>query len=150
MRAADRSDRRLGWAQLTVRVLLAGAAFGGLAWGNLWGSDIDFPIGPMAQYAFWSSPDGEVADTYLEADTTAGTRVRVPLTVAEAGVNRAQVEGQPIRAHPELLAYFITQHARRHPDQPGFTRVSLREHVTPLHDSRPGTPFERTVGQWPR
>ena len=150
MTAPGTGPRRLSRAGLGIRLGLAGAVLLALLHGTVVGADQDFPFGPMVQYAFYVDPDGEIDDTYLEADTTAGTRVRVPLTVDSVGVNRAQVEGHldQIRRDPAELASLAQAHRRRHPGDPGFTRLYLRQHVTDLHDASISSRYERTVAEW--
>ncbi|HKE52248.1 MAG TPA: hypothetical protein VKE25_12140, partial [Actinomycetes bacterium] len=72
----------------TAAVLLA------LAYGTIWGADRHFPFGPMVQFAFSVDPNGQIRSVYIEADTTTGVRVQVPLTSEGVGIPRAEIEGQ--------------------------------------------------------
>ena len=132
-----------------MRLTLAVAGLVALAHGTV-RTDHAFPFGPMSQYAGYYDPDGEVASTYVEADTTAGTRVRVPLTLDGIGVKRAEIEGHQgeFAKHPEQLAALITAQRIRHPDQPQYTRIYLLEDVTRLHDALPAGTFVRTLAEW--
>ncbi len=121
-----------------------------LLYGTVWGTDDHFPFGPLVQYAFSVDPDGEIADTYLEADTTAGERVRVRLGAGGVGVQRAEIEGQLVKItrDPSLLQVIAEAQRRLHPDQPRFTRIYLRQKVIRLrHGVRAGV-SERTVATW--
>ncbi len=120
-----------------------------LAYGSIAGSNHLYPFGPMTQYAFYVDPDGEVASTQMWADTTAGTQVPVPLD-GDLGMRRAEIENQlsRIRAHPELLHTVVEAQRRRHPDQPQFVRLYIRQVVYPLRDRVPGPSFRRDLVVW--
>ncbi len=142
-------SRRLGPIGLAVRLTLAVAGLVALAHGTVH-TDHAFPFGPMSQYAGYYDPNGEVASTYVEADTTAGTRVRVPLTLDGIVVKRAEIEGHQAEftKHPAQLGALITAQRVRHPDQPQYVRVYLRGDVTRLRDARPAGTFVRTLAEW--
>lgn len=131
------------------RLAVSLAALGLLIYGTVAGRDRDYPFAPMTQYAFYVAPDGEVASTQMWAETTAGTEVPVPLN-GELGMRRAEVENQltRIRAHPELLRTIVDAQQQRHPDQPQFVRLFIRQRVYPLHNRVPGPSYVRTLLTW--
>lgn len=139
------SRRGLRW-----RAIVTVAALGGLIYGSVAGSNKDFPIGPMTQYAFYVSPDGAVASTTVWADTDAGTHVKVVLGGHGVGIKRADIEHQlkEIVADPELLRPIATAQRRLHPDQPQYVRIYVMQRIYPLHNRVPGTPYDRTVATW--
>lgn len=125
------SRTSLGW-RVAASALLVGLAINGSVRGN----DVQWPFAPMSQFAFGVDTDGQIRSTSIEADTTAGTTVRVPLTVGGVGLGRAEVEGQLPRfvADPALLQYIAVAAARRHPEQPRYTRMRLIQQVSELDD----------------
>lgn len=131
------------------RLAVSAVALGLLAYGSIAGSNHLYPFGPMTQYAFYVSPNGEVASTSVWADTTAGTQVPVPLD-GRLGMRRAEIENQMrrIRADPALLQTIVTAQQRRHPHAPQFVRLYIRQRVYPLHDRVPGPPYWRTILTW--
>jgi hypothetical protein len=142
--------RTLSRRGLTWRAVVTVAALGGLVYGSTAGSNKDFPIGPMTQYAFYVSPDGEVDSTTVWADTTAGTHVKVVLGGHGVGIKRADIEHQlrEIIANPALLRPIATAQQRLHPTQPQYVRIYLQQRVYPLHNREPGRPFDRTLVIW--
>jgi hypothetical protein len=110
------------------------------------GSEDMFPAGPMTQYAFYVDPNGEVISTVVEADTTAGTHVRVRLSEGGTGIRRASIEGRlpKILEDPSLLRAVAVGQQRLHPDKPQFVRLYVVNEVTPLVDGRVGD-VERRV-----
>lgn len=111
-----------------LRLAGAGAVLAALAYGTIWGTDDHFPFGPLTQYAFAADPDGSVPDLYIEAETSAGTRVKVRLSPDGVGIGRAEVEGQldTIRRDPSWLQGIADAHHRLHPDEPRFLVLHLR------------------------
>jgi len=140
----------LGRAGRTWRLVAVALAMAALAYGTIRGTDDDFPAGPMVQFAFYVPPDGVISSVYVDADTTAGTRVHVHLSSAGVGLPRAEVEGQFARivADPSLLQGIADAQRRLHPDQPQFTRLYLMQEITTLHDRRPGSHQIRTAAVW--
>ena len=124
-------------------------ALGLLIYGTVAGRDRDYPFSPMTQYAFYVAPNGEVASTQMWADTTAGTQVPVKLD-GSLGMRRAEIENQlrRIRANPSLLRTIADAQQRRHPDEPQFVKLYIKQVVYPLHNRVPGRPYTRTVLTW--
>lgn len=83
---------RLSRAGLAWRAAVTLAVVGLAVDGSVRGNDVQWPFAPMSQFAFGVDLDGQIRSTFVEADTTAGTTVRVPLTAGGVGLGRA--EGQ--------------------------------------------------------
>jgi len=132
------------------RLAATAAVLLGLAYGTIWGSDQHFPFGPMVQFAFSVDPDGQIRSVFIEADTTAGTRVRVPLTSEGVGIPRAEIEGQlpQIERDPSLLQGIAVAQRRRHPDQPQYLRLYLMVEITQLQDRRPAGQSVDQLAVW--
>ena len=125
------SPRGRAWRLAAVALVL-----GALGYGTVWGTDDHFPFGPLTQYAFAADPDGTVPDLYIEAETSAGTRVKVKLSPDGVGIVRAEVEGQldDIRRDPSLLQAIADAHHRLHPSEPRFLVLHLRIRHVRLRD----------------
>ncbi|MEU4327165.1 hypothetical protein [Nonomuraea dietziae] len=121
------------------RLAAAGAVIAALGYGTVLGDDDLFPFGPMVQYAFSIPPDGEIKSLHLHAETTAGTRVEVPIEPYYVGIRRAELEGQLSRylARPELLQGLADAHARIRPGDPRLTKLIVVTKVITLRDRRP-------------
>jgi hypothetical protein len=102
------------------------------------------------QFAFSIPPAGEIRAHWLEADTTAGTHVRLSMDAAGAGLKRAEVEGQMGRfiRDPSLLQGIADAQRRRHPDQPGYLRLYVVMEVTKLDHGRPAGKYTQTRVTW--
>jgi hypothetical protein len=117
-----------------------GAVLGALAllvYGSVRGSDDLFPFGPMAQYSFRISPDGEVRALWVDADLADGSHRRLDISDAgDLGVARAELEGQLdlIIADPQRLSELADAWARLHPDRPALTRIVVGQDVVHLHN----------------
>jgi hypothetical protein len=142
--------RRLSRASLGWRVTLAAAGVVLVANGSLRGNDVQWPFAPMSQFAFAVSQQGSIASNYVEADTTAGTTVRVPLDADGVGLGRAEVEGQLNRfiADPALLGAIAQAATNLHPQWAHYVRLRLLQQVTPLHNGVPGTPYIKTLASY--
>ena len=77
--------RRLSRAGLAWRAAVTLGVVGLAVNGSVRGNDVQWPFAPMSQFAFGVNLDGQIRSTYVEADTTAGTTVRVPLTAGGVG-----------------------------------------------------------------
>jgi hypothetical protein len=139
------SGRAFAWR---AAALLGGAALA-LA-GTVAGNDDRWPFAPMSQFAFRTDPDGVVESTWIEALTTDGRRVRVPLGSGGVGIGRAEIEGQLPRivADPSLLQGVADAWARLHPDRPGYVRLWLHQTVYPLSGGAAGAPHLDTLATW--
>ncbi|MCI0686054.1 MAG: hypothetical protein L0Y54_02275 [Sporichthyaceae bacterium] len=140
----------LTWPARAWRLAATVAVLLGLAYGTIWGSDQHFPFGPLVQFAFSVDPDGQIRSVFIEADTTAGTRVRVPLTSEGVGIPRAEIEGQlpQIERDPSLLQGIAVAQRRRHPDQPQYRTLYLMVEITQLQDRRPAGQSVDQLAVW--
>ncbi|MQY09759.1 hypothetical protein [Actinomadura macrotermitis] len=133
-----------GVAQLSTlgrlwRSLAAAAVIGALFYTSSYGTDDDFPIGPMSQFAFSVKSDGgEINSHWLEADTVAGTHVKLSMDAVGAGMKRAEVEGQMGRfvRDPSLLQGIADAQRRLRPDAPRLTRIYVVSQVKTLEHGR--------------
>lgn len=109
-----------------------------LSYGQVADTNDLFPFGSLSQYGTPRDPNGTVVAFHVEADTDAGTRVRVPLNARGVGVGRAEVEGQVnrIRHDPALLQSLADAHAQLRPAQPRYTTVYLVRSERQLKDGR--------------
>jgi hypothetical protein len=111
-----------------------------LFYGSAWGQDDAFPFGPMNQYSFRTDPNGEIRALWVDADTAAGTQIRLDIASSDdVGIARAELEGQldRIRAEPSQLQELAAAWARLHPDRPRLTRLTVGQDVTLLRNGRP-------------
>ena len=116
------SARRLavrGVAAITVLVMLV--------LGTWRGGDHDFPFAPFSMFASRHDRDGFVPSAYLEVTDSTGRTMRVGS--ARTGMRRAEIEGQlpELIAHPEKLRDVADAHRRRHPGEPVWVRVAVRQ-----------------------
>jgi hypothetical protein len=132
------------------RVVATAAVAGALLYGSAYGTDDLFPFGPLVQFAFRTDPDGGIASTFIDADTTTGQRVRVRLSPKGVGIGRAEIEGQlaKIKKDPSLLQSVATAQRRLHPDQPHFTVLYLRQHIIDLQDGVKAGEHTITLVTW--
>jgi hypothetical protein len=132
------------------RLAAAAVGVGVLLYGTGWGTDDMFPFGPLVQFAFSVDPNGEIRSTFIEADTDAGARVRVPLSLEGVGIKRAEIEGQltKIVADPSLLQAVADAQQARNPGQPQYERLYLRQKVTELVDGAPDDVRIETLAVW--
>ena len=116
----------------------------------MWGTDDHFPFGPLTQYAFAADPNGTVPDLYIEADTTAGTRVKVKLSPDGVGIGRAEIEGQldVIRRDPSRLQAVADAQHRLHPSEPRWIRLYLRIRHVRLRDGVAVSETTEDVTSW--
>lgn len=120
------------------------------AHGSIRGDDGQWPFAPMSQFAFGVNLDAQIRSTYILADTTAGTTVRVPLSVSGVGLGRAEVEGQLPRfvKDPSLLQSIAVAAGRRHPDWPRYTRLRLRQEVNQLDNGVVVSTRDEQLAEW--
>jgi hypothetical protein len=144
------SVQRLSRVGLAWRAgaLLAGTLL--VTYGTARGTDDLWPFAPMSQFAFGVDLDGQIRSTYVEALTTEGERVRVPLSPRGVGVGRAEVEGQlpSIVADPSKLGALAVAQARLHPDEPQYVHLWLRQEVVQLRDGRDAGRSDELLAEW--
>jgi hypothetical protein len=119
--------------------------------GTARGDDPQWPFGPMSQFAFEvSNSGGTVRSVYVDALTVEGKRVRVPLDAQGIGLPRAEIEEQLWRFEqdPSLLQTIAVAHARRHPEQPRYEVVYLRNEITRLEHGKAVSHRVETPATW--
>ena len=143
--------RRLSRVSLAWRagVLVAGVVL--VVRGTLIGNDVDWPFGPMSQFAFRVGHNDAIHSTFLEARTARGDVIVVPLTPHNIGIARAEIEGQQpaIIRQPVLLSSLATSYHRIHPAEPALTQLWLRDRITVLRDGRADGQRIATLVGWP-
>ncbi|GLW67027.1 hypothetical protein Arub01_52700 [Actinomadura rubrobrunea] len=133
------------------RTIAAAAVIGTLCYTSLRGTDDDFPLGPMTQFAFSVKDDGgEIHAHWLEADTAAGTHVRLPMDAVGTGMKRAEIEGQMTRIvrDPSLLQGIADAQRRLHPERPALTRIYLVHQVKRLRNGKIVSTTVRNRAVW--
>jgi hypothetical protein len=143
--------RRLGRAPVAWRsaVLVLGTVL--VIWGTVFGNDVDWPFGPMSQFAFRVGRDDAIRSTFLEARNARGEVMVVPITVHSLGIARAEIEGQQnaIIREPRLLGDLASSYHRLHPAEPELTQLWLNERVTVLRNGRAAGEHVDTLVGWP-
>ncbi|MEU8345581.1 hypothetical protein SAMN05443665_101662 [Actinomadura meyerae] len=130
---------RLGPRARLWRSLSGAAVVGALCYTSAYGSNDDFPLGPMTQFAFSVKNDGGVIGSYwLEADTAAGEHVKLSFDAVGTGMKRAEIEGQMPRIvrDPSLLQGIADAQRRLHPEQPRFTRIYVVREIRKLEHGK--------------
>ena len=142
--------KRLSGPARLWRSLTAASVVGTLMVASAYGTDDDFPVGPMVQFAFSVPPSGEIRSHWLEADTRAGTHVKLSMDAVGTGLKRAEVEGQMGRfiRRPSLLQVIADARRRLHPEEPGFTRLYVVMKVIELRHGRPAGDYTQTRATW--
>ncbi len=147
----SRDSKRLPTISRTWRLLVVVVGLVILGAAQLVDTNDWFPLGSLSQYGAAKDPNGSVVTFYLDADTTAGTRVRVDLSPDGVGVGRSEIESQVsrIRADPSLLQGIAHAQAEMHPHAPQFTVLYLMRSQSRLHDGKAvGEPTVTTSTRW--
>lgn len=146
-RGDEATVARLSRRGRAARLWLAGLVVAGLLAGTAVGSDDDFPVGPFVMFAFRADPDGVVSSLRLEAATSAGETVPVP--VPAVGMRRAELEGEvdAFRADPARLAGLVAVHDRTDPGQPWRELRLVRDDVH-LRGGRPQPAVTVVLARW--
>lgn len=121
------------------RSLAAAAFVAALLLASAYGSNDDFPIGPMTQFAFSVKNDGgTIGSFWLEADTAEGRHVELSRDAVGTGMKRAEIEGQMDRIvhHPALLQGIAEGQRRLHPHDPRLTRIYVVEEIKRLEHGK--------------
>ncbi|GIG58301.1 hypothetical protein Lfu02_26730 [Longispora fulva] len=129
--------------RVTITTLVAVA----LLLGTLFGSDDDFPFGPIRMYATTDALDAPVRDTRVTALDDSGAVLE--LDERDTGLRRAEVEGR--LGLPDLPRLLAEAYARRNPAAPALRRVTIVVTWHELHAGQPtGRTSEETVASWER
>lgn len=135
-------------------VRAAGLAVAGLLFGlgSVVGADDWWPFSPWRMFATSTAPSGAVITLSIEHRVDGDARWRpAPLTPAQVGLNRAEVEGrvQQIAADPAMLGTLAASHARLQPDDAAWTAVRVVRTVRMLADRRTtGEVSQEIVATW--
>ena len=124
-------------AGLVVRVLLMLTGVVLLVHGSLRGSDDQWPLGPMSQYAMRVERDADVVQIRAYATTSAGP-MEVPLTSKGCGIGRSEIEGRldDYVHDPSRLQVLAQGWHRLHPDRPEFLTIRLVRETQQLRGGR--------------
>ena len=142
---------RLSAASKRWRLAAAAAFLALLAVGAYRDTDDLFPFGPMAQYATSPNLNASINSSYILADTTAGTRERVPLNATGTDIGRAEEEGQLGRniGDPSLQGVIARVYRELHPDRPQYTHLYLMRDTTDLENGKVvGERVTAMLAQW--
>lgn len=150
-RSTEPPVQTLGRASVAWRLaaLLLGTVL--VVRGSVIGNDVEWPFGPMSQFAFRVGQNDAIRATFLQARTADGEVKLVPITVSDLGLARAEIEGQQpsIIRNPSMLADLAASYARLHPGQPKLTQLWLNERVTVLRNGRAAGERVDTLVGWP-
>ncbi len=121
--------------------------------GTFVGDDHWWPFSPWRMYSTSTGPDTAVRSTLIEVRTAAAPEVwsPAPLTPAQVGLNRAEVEGRldRIRRDPAMLATLATSHGRLRPQDPQWLGIRVVQRSYVLKDRAPtGEVTEEILAQW--
>jgi hypothetical protein len=124
-------------AGLVLRVVLMLAGVVLLVHGSLRGSDDQWPLGPMSQYAMRVERNADVVQIRAYATTSAGP-MEVPLTSRGCGIGRSEVEGRldDYVHDPSRLQVLADGWHRLHPDKPVFLTIRLVREIQQLRGGR--------------
>ena len=142
---------RLSPVSRAWRLGATAAVLGALLLASAWGSNDDFPLGPMTQFAFYIPSDGGTINAqWLEADTADGRHVAVPTDAQHSGLKRAEVEGQIARfvRDPALLQDIADAQRRLRPGESPYTRIYLIKQIKTLRDGRVVSTRLLTLATW--
>jgi hypothetical protein len=132
-----------------IRVVLTGVAAVLLVAGTFWGQDDDFPFGPFRMYSTAPGADQPATDTRVEGVDVAGRTVQI--TEGNAGIRRAEIEGQQAAyvAEPARLRQVADAYAERNPAAPALREVRLVVRSHGVKHSRPtGAWSDQVVADW--
>ncbi|MFA1544091.1 hypothetical protein [Actinomadura monticuli] len=147
----DLPPLRLGPRARLWRSFAGAAAVGALCYTSAYGSNDDFPLGPMTQFAFSVKDDGGAISSYwLEADTAAGTHVALSFDAVGTGMKRAEIEGQMPRIvrDPSLLQGIADGQRRLHPSEPRLTRIYVVQEIKKLKHGKVVSTFKQNRVVW--
>ncbi|MEU8136663.1 hypothetical protein [Streptodolium elevatio] len=150
MTSAPAEAKSLSAFQRWWRAVAAALGIALIVHGSLLGNDDQFPFAPMSMFAFRTDPNGNIDSHYLEADTDAGTRVKVPMSRNGAGMGRAELEGQlfKIMADPSLLQNLADTQRRLHPDTPHYVHIYVMRDRTVLRDGAKDHVVTEQLADW--
>jgi hypothetical protein len=130
--ADDSSDLSSRGRRIRALVTLAAVAL--LLYGTFWGSDHDFPFGPLHMYSHYYPATGVVTSTSVQATNADGRNVYV--TQADIGIARGDIEGElpAYESNPSRLGALAAAFHQRHPLAPPFVAMRIVQKQWHLRD----------------
>jgi hypothetical protein len=120
--------------------------------GSVVGDDPWWPFGPWRMYSTSQAPTGSVWATGIEVRTGDDPTWRpAPLSPANVGLNRAEVEGRipQILGDPALLGTLAASHDRLRPDAEPWVGVRVvRHHIGILDGQLTGDERVEVLAEW--
>jgi hypothetical protein len=143
----------LGAASKAWRAVLVVLLAAGFCAGSLVGDDDWWPFSPWRMFSTSQAPSGSVWSTGIEVQTAdrPGQWQPAPLTPANTGLNRAEVEGRipQITADPGRLGNLAASHRRLRPDAPAWTALRVVRRLIVVVDRKPtGEVRTEVLAQW--
>jgi hypothetical protein len=130
---APDGPRRLSAAAKGWRIALLATLTALFLAGSLKGDDPWWPFGPWRMFSTSQAATGSVWASAIQVETTPGTWFDAPLSPANVGLNRAEVEGRipQIVADPSMLGTLAASHSKLRPGSDPWigVRVVRRETV---------------------
>lgn len=141
------TTERLGPYSVLWRLATTAVVVTTVCLGTWVGDDEWWPFAPMSQYAFSVQNNGVINSLTMDALTTDGEVVRVPLSKEMIGIERAEIEGQAPRIirTPELLQDIAVLHRRRLPQETPYVTIWLRNTSTSIPT---GNTTVHTLATW--
>ena len=133
-----------------IRIGATTSAIALLLYGTFWGSDHDFPFGPLHMYSRYYPATGIVTSTSLQATNAAG--VTRSVTQSDTGIARGDIEGQlrEYEANPARLGNLAAAFHRRHPLAPPFVSMRIVQKQWHLKDRALVATTTVTLVSWTR
>ncbi len=139
-------------SQRAWRVALLAALAAAFVAGSVVGDDPWWPFGPWRMYSTSQAPTGSVWSTRIEVRTAEDDTWRpAPLSPANVGLNRAEVEGRipRILADPALLGTLAESHSRLRPTSTAWVGVRVvRLHIGIVGGKVTGDDRAEVLAEW--
>ncbi|WP_285667459.1 hypothetical protein [Actinorhabdospora filicis] len=145
------TTRRLSARGRIIRVLAAVIGMVALAVGTLYGEDDWFPLAPFRMFSTADDPNLPVK--IARVDAVDATGARFTLDEDNAGVRRAEIEGQmaSLMADPAKVAAIADAYAAHNPGKPQLVEVDvIIEHHWLKDGSVTGEVTDEVVATWRR
>lgn len=119
-----------------------------LLYGTFWGSDHDFPFGPLHMYSHYYPATGVVTSTSVQATNAQGRNLYV--TQSDTGIARGDIEGElpEYEADPSRLGALAAAFHRRHPLAPPFVSMRIVQKQWHLRDRSLVDTTTKTLVSW--
>jgi hypothetical protein len=144
---------RLSRPAKTWRAVLAVVLVGLFCAGSLVGNDHWWPFSPWRMFSTSQAATGSVWSTGIEVRTAdaPGEWIPAPLSPANVGVNRAEIEGRipQIKADPARLGTLAESHAKLRPNSAPWLGLRVVVHKIVVVDRKPTGEVETEVlAEW--